>query len=85
MKLALMALTIEICLARLFVGSWGWAVLIVVLYCTFVYIRKTISIKKQNKQAIKRENDVKQKSDNGNTKSEKQLYDRYPIGAVPEN
>lgn len=48
MKLALIALTIEIALTRVFISSWGWAVVIVALYCTFVYIRKTIAIKKQN-------------------------------------
>jgi hypothetical protein len=46
MKLALIALTIEIALTRVFISSWGWAVVIVALYCTFVYIRKTIAIKK---------------------------------------
>ena len=56
MKLALMALAIEISLARMFVGSWGWAVVIVVLYCALVYVfmaRKVLLSKNQNTSNIK--------------------------------
>lgn len=49
MKLALMALSVEIGLARLFTNSWGWAVAVVALYCTFVYVRQTIAMKKTNR------------------------------------
>ncbi len=38
MKLALMALAIEISLVRMFAGSWVWAMGIVFLYCALVYI-----------------------------------------------
>lgn len=61
MKLSLMALAIEISLARLFVSSWGSAVAtvllfctlalaIVLLYCTLVYVfkvRKVLASKKE--------------------------------------
>lgn len=49
MKLVLIALTVELLLARLISGSWAWAVAIVVLYCTYTYIRQSILIKKYNK------------------------------------
>lgn len=55
MKLALMALMIEICLVRLFIHSWGWAAVFVLLYCAFVYLvmwRKVFLLKKQNKKNI---------------------------------
>lgn len=52
MKLALMALTIEIGLVRLFIHSWGWAAAFVLVYCALVYLvmwRKVFLLKKQNK------------------------------------
>jgi len=49
MKLALIALVIEVCLARLIVGSWGWAIVTVVIYCTIVYVRHTVLIRKERK------------------------------------
>jgi TRAP-type C4-dicarboxylate transport system permease large subunit len=56
MKLVLMALVIEISLARIFTGSWGLAMLVVFIYCTIVYIvvsRKGLSIKKRIKNKTK--------------------------------
>ncbi|MBA2563005.1 MAG: hypothetical protein H0V14_08835 [Chitinophagaceae bacterium] len=38
MKLVLMALVIEISLVRIFAGSWGLAMLLVLIYCIIVYI-----------------------------------------------
>ena len=76
MKLALMALAIEISLARMFVGSWGWAVVIVVLYCALVYVfmtREVLLSKKQNTSNIKPGSTMLQGSIKGNTKS-KELF-----------
>ncbi len=56
MKLALMALAIEISLARIFAGSWGLAVLFVFIYCIMVYIvvnRRSFSMKKRIKNKTK--------------------------------
>lgn len=78
MKLALMALVIEISLARMFVGSWGWAVVIVVLYCTLVYgfkSRKVLLSKKQNTSNIKPGSTMLQGTINGNTISKEQFCD----------
>ena len=78
MKLALMALAIEISLARMFVGSWGWAVVTVVLYCTLVYVfmaRRVLLSKKQNTNNIKTGSTMLQGSINGNTKSNEQFWD----------
>ena len=78
MKLALMALAIEISLARMFVGSWGWAVVTVVLYCTLVYVfmaRRVLLSKKQNTSNIKPGSTMLQGSINGNTKSKEQFWD----------
>ena len=49
MKLALMALVIEICLARVFAGSWQWAIAIALIYCSIVYIHMNLLIKNQDK------------------------------------
>ena len=53
MKLALMALAIEISLARMFVGSWGWAVVIVLLYCISVYARQILIVNKPKRNKFK--------------------------------
>lgn len=82
MKLALMALAIEISLVRMFVDSWDWAAAFVVLYCTLVYVfmsRKVLLSRKQNTSNIKFESTRLQDSLNGNTKSKKQLYNRYAV------
>ena len=82
MKLALMALAIETSLARMFVGSWGWAVVIVVLYCTLVYVfkfHKVLLSKKQNTSNRKSGSTMLQGSINGNTKSKEQLCDMYAV------
>lgn len=85
-----MALVIEICLVRVFVSSWAWAVVVVVLYCIFVYIRQVLLIKKQNKNksGIESENTFEgtliQDSTNGNRKSRKQLYNMYPTISVAQ-
>lgn len=78
MKLALMALAIEIGIARFFISSWGWAVVIVALYCTFVYVRKTIAMKKQSKNNPELEfgNAMIQGNVSGNSKKQK-LYNTY--------
>lgn len=78
MKLALTALAIEIGLARFLTSSWGWAVAIVALYCTFVYIRKTMAIKKQNKDNRELEygNTMIRANVRGNSKKQK-LYNPY--------
>jgi hypothetical protein len=76
MKLALIALATEISLARMFVGSWGWAVVIVVLYCTLVYVFiacKVLLSKKQNTSNIKPGSTMLQGAINGNTKR-KELF-----------
>ena len=78
MKLALIALAIEISLARMFVGSWGWAVVIVVLYCALVYVfmaRKVLLSKKPNTSNIKTGSTMLQGSINGNTISKEQFCD----------
>ena len=93
MKLALMALAIEISLARLFVSSWGSAVAIVLLfctlalaivllYCTLVYVFKVGKVlvsKKQNISNIKSGSAMLQGSINGNTKSKEQWCDLYAV------
>ena len=82
MKLALMALAIEISLARMFVDSWGWAVVTVLLYCTLVYVfmaRKVLLSKKRNTSKIKSGSTMLQGSINGNTKSKEQLCDMYAV------
>lgn len=78
MKLALMALAIEIGMARFFMSSWGWAVVIVALYCTLVYVRKTISMKKQskNKPELEFGNAMIQANVRSNSKKQK-LYNTY--------
>lgn len=48
MKLALVALAIELGLARIIAGSWLWAAVIVVAYCLFVYVRQTKFIKRSD-------------------------------------
>ena len=58
MKLALMALAIEISLARMFVGSWGWAVVIVFLYCISVYARQILIVIKPKRNKFKMEQKV---------------------------
>ncbi|MEJ7680292.1 MAG: hypothetical protein WKG06_21040 [Segetibacter sp.] len=88
MKLALIALAIEICLARIFAGSWVRAEVIVVLYCLFVYARQKMLIKKQNKDKppIETKDTLMQDYMDGKTKSEKKLYHVYPtIGAIQKN
>ncbi len=57
MKLALMALAIEISLARVFVGSWVWAVVIVLLYCILVYEKQISIVNKQKKNKFKMEDE----------------------------
>ncbi len=57
MKLALMALAIEISLARVFVGSWVWAVVIVLLYCILVYAKQISIVNKQKKNKFKMEDE----------------------------
>ncbi len=78
MKLVLLALVIEISLARIFAGSWVWAVAIVFIYCILVYVRQMLLIKKQNKgkSRMKVESGhimIKSRIDSNN-KSEKHLY-----------
>ncbi len=78
MKLVLLALAIEISLARMFAGSWVWAVAIVVIYCTLVYVRQMLLIKKQNKGKSRMKVEfghimIKSRIDSNN-KSEKHLY-----------
>ena len=78
MKLALMALAIEISLARIVVGSWGWAVVTVLLYCTLVYVfmaRKVLLSKNPNTSNIKPGSTMLQGSINGNTKRKEQFSD----------
>lgn len=58
MKLALMALAIEISLARMFVDSWGWAVVIVLLYCTSVYAILILIVNKPKRNKFKMEQKV---------------------------
>jgi low affinity Fe/Cu permease len=58
MKLALMALAIEISLVRMFVGSWGWAVVIVLLYCISVYARQILIVNKPKRNKFKIEEKV---------------------------
>lgn len=55
MKLALMALAIEISLARMFVDSWGWAVVIVLLYCISVYARQILIVNEPKRNKFKME------------------------------
>lgn len=88
MKLALIALAIEICIARLFAGSWGWAVVIVLLYCTLVYLRQKILIKKQekNESRVEFENLTRQDNLKGNKRKRKQIYNMFrPIGNIQNN
>ena len=59
MKLALMALAIEISLARMFVGSWGWAVVIVLLYCISVYARQLLIVNKPKRNKFTMEEKAK--------------------------
>ena len=88
MKLALMALAIEISLARVFVSSWGWAAAFVVLYCTLVFVymsRKVWLSRKQNTQGMKSESSIFQGYVNSNTKRERH-YNMYAhIDALQEN
>ena len=58
MKLALMALAIEISLARMFVDSWGWAVVIVLLYCISVYAGQILIVNKPKRNKFKMEQKV---------------------------
>lgn len=59
MKLALMALAIEISLARVVVGSWIWAVVIVLLYCILVYAKQISKVNKQKKTRFKMEDEYR--------------------------
>jgi len=81
MKLVLMALAVEISLARVFVSSWVWAVGIVLLYCIFVYVRQTILMKKRgkNKSDSEFENIMIQGYINGNRKKQNEFYDMRPL------
>ncbi|MEJ7683967.1 MAG: hypothetical protein WKG06_40170 [Segetibacter sp.] len=78
MKLVLVALVIEISLARIFAGSWGWAVVIVLIYCMLVYVRQMLLIKKRNKNKsrmdVGSEHLIIKGRINSNNKSEKHLY-----------
>ena len=91
MKVALMALAIEISLARMFVSSWGSAVaiimlyctlalVIVLLYCTLVYvfkIRKVLASKKHSTSNIKTGSTMFPRSIIGQMESREQLCDMY--------
>lgn len=78
MKLALMALVIEIFLARIFAGSWGLAVMLVAIYCTIVYAvmsRKVWLTKKREKNKTKTNSEFNFiQVINRNKSSEKQFY-----------
>jgi len=76
-KLVLMVLALEISLARIFAGSWIWAVLIVLLYCTFVYIRQTLITKSRNKSGIGNDFTMIEGRINSNSKMRKQLNNIY--------
>lgn len=82
MKLVLMVLVIEISIARLFVDTWIWAGVIVVLYCLSVYVYiscKHLLSKKQlkNKSAIESKFFIIKDYKNGKKKKGKELYDLY--------
>ena len=80
MKLALIALAIEISLARLLTSSWIWAVVVVFVYCTLVYARmsyKAALEKKQNGNKFVGEPDSFIAQDNiyVNRNNKNQLFD----------
>ncbi len=77
MKLALMALAIEIGLARLLVGSWLWAGVIILFYCIYVYKKHVGLMKKQEKDNCKTvfEDTIIRGNINGNRKGKQVSYD----------
>lgn len=75
MKLALAALAIEIGLARLLVGSWLWAGVIVLCYCLYVYL-KHVGLKKQKKgnSELLSDDGISIRILNGNRNKHSQFY-----------
>lgn len=76
MKLALMALVIEIFIVRIFISSWKWAAVIVGLYCILVYIWQTILTKKQKrtKSGTEYEDIWRQDSISGSKKRKRRVF-----------
>jgi len=78
MKLVLMALAVEISVARMFAGSWGLAGLLVLIYCTIVYIvvrGKGLLEKNQDKNKTKIDSHYTiARGINGNKESEDQTF-----------
>lgn len=77
MKLVLIALAIEISLARVFASSLLWAAAFVVLYCTLVYVFmscKVLLSGKQNTFNMRSESTTWEGCVKGNSTSETQLY-----------
>ena len=84
MKLALLVLAIETCLARIFVNSWAQAMLIVVLYCVAVYIWRTFKNRKRRKSTAPHQvNMIQHCIDNRNRRS--QSSDIYQPVALGQN